>query len=239
MSLDRLRYELRLLGKPVFLTPLLVIICFALFMALVNRGVTSYTMARALGASLEVLLPMAAGVVVATIATYDRAIELQLTMPRRYHRTANARFLLILLWSALIALLTSALLLAFNHWRLPTQIAHWSQPWQFLAWQLTWLSSMLWLVACGLMLSLLIRSRSASGALLGIFAIMQVIFHGGFDENALLHPIYLFPLTFTPDANYWLANRFELLGMAAVLLVLAWFLLRRPELLLSHAPGEE
>ncbi len=239
MSLDRLRYELRLLGKTVFLTPLLVSGGFALFMALVNRGVTSYTMARALGANLEVLLPMAAGVVVATIATYDRAIELQLTMPRRYHRTANARFLFILLWSAIIALLTSALLLIFNHWRLPTQIAHWSQPWQFLAWQLTWLSSMLWLVAFGLVLSLLMRSRSASGALIGVFAIAQLILHGGFDANVFLHPVYLFPLTFTPDANYWLTNRIELLGTAAALLVLAWFLLRQPELLLSHAPGEE
>ncbi|HEY3994205.1 MAG TPA: hypothetical protein VGM01_15155 [Ktedonobacteraceae bacterium] len=239
MSLDRFRYELRLLGKSVFLTPLLVIGVFVLFMALINRGVTAYTMARALGASLEMLLPMAAGVIVATLATHDRAIELQLTMPRRYHRTANARFLFILLWSALVALLTSALLLATNHWRLPVQIAHWSQPWQFLAWQLTWLASMLWLVAWGLVLSLLIRSRSASGALIGVFAIMQIVFHGGFDQDAMLHPIYLFPLTFTPDANYWLTNRFELLGTAVVLLVLAWFLLRRPELLLSHAPGEE
>ena len=239
MSLDRFRYELRLLGKAVFLTPLLVIGVFALFMALVNRGVTTYTMARALGASLEILLPMATGVIVATIATHDRAIELQLTMPRRYHRTASARLLFILLWSAVIALLTSVLLLTLNHWRLPTQIIHWGQPWQFLAWQLTWFASMLWLVASGLVLSLLIRSRSASGALIGVFAIMQIIFHGGFDAQALLHPIYLFPLTFTPDANYWLTNRFELLGMAVVLLVLTWFLLRQPELLLSHAPGEE
>lgn len=239
MSLDRLRYELRLLGSPVFLTPLLLISGFALFMTLIQRGMTPYTMARALGASLEMLLPMAAGVVVATIATHDRAIELQLTMPRRYHRTANARFLFILLWSALIALLTSALLLLLNHWRLPAEIAKWSQPWQFLAWQLTWFSSMLWLVALGLVFSLLIRSRSASGALIAVFSFAQIMFHGEFDANVFLHPVYLFPLTFSPGANYWLTNRVELLVTAALLLVLAWFLLRRPEALLSHAPGEE
>lgn len=239
MSLDRLRYELRLLGKSVFLTPLLVVSGFAFLLAIVNRSVTAYTMARAMGGSLEILLPMAAGVIVATIATHDRAIELQLTMPRKYHHTANARLLFILLWSAIIALLTSALLLTFNHWRLPVQIAHWSQPWQFLTWQLTWFASMLWLVALGLVLSLLIRSRSASGALIGVFAVIQLIFHGGFDENIFLHPVYLFPLTFTPEADYWLTNRVELLGTAVVLLFLAWFLLRQPELLLSHAPGEE
>ena len=197
MSLDRLRYELRLLGSPVFLTPLLLISGFALFMTLIQRGMTPYTMARALGASLEMLLPMAAGVVVATIATHDRAIELQLTMPRRYHRTANARFLFILLWSALIALLTSALLLLLNH------------------------------------------CRSASGALIAVFSFAQIMFHGEFDANVFLHPVYLFPLTFSPGANYWLTNRVELLVTAALLLVLAWFLLRRPEALLSHAPGEE
>lgn len=239
MSVDRLRYELRLLGKPVFLTPLLVIGVLALLLAVANRGITADTMARALGGSLEILLPMAAGVVVATIATHDRAIELQLTMPRKYHRTANARLLFILLWSALVALLTSVLLISFNHWRLPLQLAHWSQPWQFLTWQLTWLSSMLWLVAFGLVLSLLIRSRSASGALIGVFAFAQLMFHGAFDANVFLHPVYLFPLTFTPGADYWLANRFELLGTALVLLVLAWFLLRRPESLLAHASGEE
>lgn len=237
MMLDRLRYEMRLLGKPVLLTPVLVVIGFALLLAIVNRDVT--IVARSMSGSLEVLLPVAAGVIVATIVTYDRAIEVQLTMPRRYHRTASLRFLLILLWSAIVSLLTSLLLYLFNYRRLPAQIVHWSQPWQFLAWQLTWLSSTLWLVAFGLVLSLLIRSRSASGALLCVFAVAELLFHSTMDREAVYHPIYLFPLTFSPDASYWLLNRFELLGTAAVLFVLAWGLLRLPERLLSHAPGEE
>ena len=237
MIFDRLRYELRLLGKPVFLTPILVVIGFALLLAIANRNVT--LVARSMGATLEVLLPMAAGVVVATVATYDRALELQLTMPRKYHRTANMRFLFILLWSALVSLLTSFLLYTFNYWRLPVQIANWSQPWQFLTWQLTWLSSTFWLVALGLVLSLLMRSRSAGGTLICALSVAELFFHDYFISNAMLHPIYLFPLTFSPDASYWLANRIELLGTAAVLLALAWFLLRLPELLLARAPGEE
>jgi hypothetical protein len=237
MTLDRIRYELRLLGKPVFLTPVLVVIGFVLLLAIANHNVT--TVARSMGASLEVLLPMAAGVVVATVATYDRAIELQLTMPRKYHHTANARFLFILLWSAVVSLLTSFLLYVTHYWRLPVLIAHWDQPWQFLTWQLTWLSSTLWLVALGLVLSLLIRSRSASGALISVLSVAELYFHDVFMNNSMLHPVYLFPLTFSPDASYWLVNRIELLGTAAVLFVLAWFLLRLPELLLSHSPGEE
>jgi hypothetical protein len=237
MTFARLRYELRLLGKPVFLTPLLAVIGFALFLMLFNRNVDK--VAQSMGASLEVLLPMAAGVVVATIATYDRALELQLTMPRTYHRTATMRFLFIVLWSALVSLLTSYLLYVFSFWRLPAQIAQWSQPWQFLTWQLTWLSSTLWLVALGLVLSLLLRSRSASGALICVLSVAELLFHQAMDQNPLYHPVYLFPLTYSPDASYWLTNRIELLGTAAVLLLLAWFLLRLPERLLSHAPGEE
>jgi hypothetical protein len=237
MTFDRLRYELRLLGKPVFLTPLLVVIGFALFLTLVNRNVDK--VAQSMGACLEVLLPMAAGMVVATIATYDRALELQLTMPRTYHRTATMRFLCIVLWSALVSLLTSYLLSVFNFWRLPAQIAHWSQPWQFLTWQLTWLSSTLWLVALGLVLSLLLRSRSASGALICVLSVAELLFHQAMDRDSLYHPVYLFPLTYSPDASCWLTNRIELLGTAAVLFMLAWFLLHLPERLLSHAPGEE
>jgi hypothetical protein len=237
MMLDRLRYEIRLLGKAVLLTPVLVVIGFALLLAIVNRDAT--IVARSMSGSLEVLLPVAAGAIVATIVTYDRAIEVQLTMPRRYHRTASLRFLLVLLWSAIVSLLTSLLLYLFNYRRLPVQIVHWSQPWQFLAWQLTWVSSTLWLVAFGLVLSLLIRSRSASGALLCVFAVAELLFHSTMDQEVIYHPIYLFPLTFSPDASYWLLNRFELLGAAAVLFVLAWGLLHIPERLLSHAQGEE
>lgn len=239
MSIDRLRYELRLLGKVVFLTPLLVVIGMGLLIALINRDISVENIARSLGASLEVLLPMAAGVIVATVATHDPAIELQLTMPRKYHRTANARFLFILFWSAVVAFLTGAVLARLGVLRQVNQIAHWDQPWQFLTWQLNWLSSMLWLVALGLVLSLLVRSRTASGALICAISIAEIMFHGAMETNVFLFLVYLFPLTFSPDTPYWLFNRVELLGTAAVLLIAGWFLLRRPELLLSHTPGEE
>ena len=239
MSIDRLRYELRLLGKPVFLTPLLIVTGLGLLIALVNRDMSLTNIARSMGAGLEVLLPMAAGVIVATVATHDPAIELQLTMPHKYHRTANARFLFILLWSAVVALLTSSLLAGPGYLRQIDQIAHWSQPWQFLTWQLNWLASMLWLVALGLLLSLLVRSRTASGALICAISIGEIVFHGAMEQSFWLFLVYLFPLTFSPDTPYWLFNRVELLGTALVLLVIAWFLLRLPELLISRVPGEE
>ncbi len=49
MTLDHLRYELRLLGKPVFLAPPLVVIGFALLLTIVNHHVDA---ARSMGGSL-------------------------------------------------------------------------------------------------------------------------------------------------------------------------------------------
>jgi len=239
MSFDQLRYELRLLGKPVFLTPPLVLVGFVLLLAIVNRGISVVNIARSIGGVLEILLPMSVGVVVATVATHDRAIELQLTLPRKYHRTASARFLFIVLWSGIVSLLTSLFLALFNYWRMPGQIVNWNEPGKFLIWQLTWLSPMLWLMACALVLSLFLRSRMASGALICVLSLTEIIAHDTLNTTPLLQPFYLFLLTFSPGADYWLVNRIELLGMAAILLLLAWFLLRRPELLLAHASGEE
>lgn len=239
MSLDRLRYEIRLLGRPVVLTPILIVLGFTLLVILVRHNMSGSNIKRSIAGSLEVLLPMAAGVIVATVATHDRAVELQLTMPRRYHRTAFGRFLLIFFWMAMVSFLTALLLYLLGYQRVPAQIANWSEPWQFLTWQLNWLASNAWLMAVALVLSLLIRSRSASGALVGVIAVLELIAHTDFNNTLWLRPVYLFPLTFSPDASYWLINRFELIGTALVLFLCGWFLLRRPELLLSHAPGEE
>lgn len=239
MSLDRLRYELRLLGKAVWLTPVLVVAGMALLLVLVNRHLTAYTMARAMGSSLEVLLPMVTGVVVATVVVHDRALELQLTMPHRYHRTAFGRFLLISGWMAAVSFLTVLFLYLLGYQRIPAQIVDWSEPWQFLTWQLNWLASSAWLMAVALMLSLLMRSRSASGALIGVIAVLELIAHSDFNNTLWLRPVYLFPLTFSPDVDYWLVNRCELIGTALVLFLGGWLLLRQAELLLAHAPGEE
>jgi hypothetical protein len=239
MSLDRLRYEMRLLGRPVVLTPILIVLGFTLLLILVQHNMSASNIRRAIAGSLEVLLPMAAGVIVATVATHDPAIELQLTMPRKYDRTAFGRFLLIFFWMALVSFLTALLLYLLGDQRVPLQIATWNEPWQFLTWQLNWLASNVWLMAVALVLSLLVRSRSASGALVGAFAVIELFAHDDFNHTLWLRPVYLFPLTFSPDADYWLVNRFELIGTALVLFLCGWFLLRLPELLLSHAPGEE
>src|SRR5260221_11956860 len=85
MFLDRFRYEIQLLGKRVILTPMLIMVGFAFLAFLLHNLHTDP--ARTLSASLEIILPLPAGLVVPTITSQDPAIELQLSMPRRYALT--------------------------------------------------------------------------------------------------------------------------------------------------------
>jgi hypothetical protein len=94
-------------------------------------------------------------------------------------------------------------------------------------------------VALGFCLALLIRSRSASAALLGGVWIVEAIFYGYFALIGWLKPIFLFPTTLAPAIDFWLPNRLSLLGIALALLVLGWLLLYNTEALLQGVSGEE
>jgi len=244
MLLDRFRYEIHLLGKRVILTPILIMVGFACLAVLLHYLHTDP--ARTLSASLEIILPLAAGIVVATITSHDPAIELQLSMPKRYDRTALGRLTIIAGWTINIALISSISIFALKLAFVPQMSQPSSAPLQFLTGQLTWIAPLLWLVALGLCLALLLRSRAASGALLGGIWIVEIIFKDYFAATSWLHPVFLFPTTLLPLVgplpqailNSWLTNRFELIGTALVLLLLGWLLLRNPEGLLKTSSEE-
>ncbi len=236
MFFDRFRYELQLMGKRVILTPILVMVGFGLFAGLLHY--LKVDPARTLSASLEMILPLAAGVIVATIVSHDPAIELQLTLPKKYHRTAMGRLLLIVGWTACIALLSSVVLVAFNLSYVPLQLQSWSALLSLLTNQLTWLAPLFWFVALGLCLALLFRSRSASSAVLSGIWIGEILFKDFFINTDWLRPVFLFPTTLKPGIDFWLTNRFEVLGTALVLLLLGWLLLRNLEGLLKGSSEE-
>lgn len=240
MSFDRLRYELRIMGKRVILTPILIMAGFALLAGLLMIiHADKLRISQVLTASLEMLLPLAAGVIVATITTHDTAIELQLTMPRRYPITVFWRLSLIVGWIGCIALLSSVFIFHLKFWRVPSLGRSWGVLPQFLVGQLTWLAPLFWFVAVGLCLALLIRSRSASGALVGGIWIVETIFYGFFAYTDWLRPVFLFSTTLAPSINFWLTNRIELLSTALMLLPLGWLLLHNSEALIQGAAGEE
>lgn len=118
MYFDRLRYELHIMGKWVIFIPLLMMLSFA-FLAglLIIMHVDLLRISQVLTASLEMVLPLAAGLLTATIISHDAAIELQLTMPKLYRMTAFVRLGWVIVWTNnRFELLITALVLLFISW---------------------------------------------------------------------------------------------------------------------------
>src|SRR5438552_7096518 len=240
MSLDQCSYELHIMGKWVILIPPLIILTFALLGEILTiMQVSHLRISQVLTASLEMALPLAAGLLTTTIVSYDAAIELQMTMPKTYRITAFVRLSLIIAWTSCLALFSSVLVYHLRFWRVPSQVETWKVLPQFLIGQLTWLAPLLWFVAMGFCLALLIRSRSASSALLGGIWMIEAIFYGYFTIIDWLKPLFLFPTTLAPGIGFWLSNRIELITTAMVLLLLDWFMLRNLEKLLQGASSED
>ena len=246
MSFDRFRYELQLMGKKVIITPLLVIVGFALFSFLLNY--LRVLPERFLLAGSEMILPIAVGVVVGNVAIQDPALELHLTMPRHYDRTAMQRLLLIIGWTTCVALLSSFVLSVLGFAFMPDILKTWSPFVSFFTMQLAWLAPVLWCAGIGLCITLLTRSWTSSAALLGGIWLAEIIFKDYIALTPWLRPILLFPTTLllftTPGISqadftlYWLDTRLEVLATGLLLLPLGWLLLRNTEGLLRGVNAE-
>jgi hypothetical protein len=220
-TLDHLRYEARILGPLFFLIPPALVLAFAgLTVMLFVGSVVHSFIAVVLMAGLEACLPLAVGIVLATIAVQDAALELLLSMPAGYRWIVFARLGLLLGWTLLVELLATLALYAALPWVPVKPLA---------AGQLTWLAPSLWLAGAGMLLALVLRSRAASGAILGCIWIIQLTFHSYFAQNSWTQPWFLFATLYTPGAPFWLPNRLELIATALILLLAVWWFLRNPE----------
>jgi hypothetical protein len=219
--LEYLRYEVRILGPLFFLIPPGLVLAFAgLTVMLFVGSVVHSFIALVLIAALEACLPLAVGIVLATVAVQDAALELLLSMPSGYRWIFFARLGLLLGWTLLVELLATLALYAALPW-VPVE--------PLLAGQLTWLAPSLWLAGAGMLLALVLRSRAASGAILGCIWIIQLTFHGYFVQSDWTRPWFLFATLYTPAASFWLTNRLELIATALILLLAVWWFLRNPE----------
>lgn len=246
MSLDRLGYEIKLRWTTLILTPLLIMAGIGL-VAVLLRVMHKGPMLLLL-TSFEMFLPLAAGVIVGSTLAQEPALELQLTMPRKYHRTGLLRVGLIFSWSALIALLCISGLGLAGAFEQPPFTRSWPFLLQFLLLQLVWLAPLLWFTAVGFCLSLLTNSRTATGALLGVIWMIDFASTGFILETGWLRPILLFPtftayqyittITLAAWQDEWLVPRFEVLATAIVLLPLGWLLLHNTERLLQGSTEE-
>jgi len=238
--IDRLRLEIRLLGLGTFGLPMLTALVFTGVSALAaydtrNTGGTQAIahddVAKGLLLLLEFGLPPVAGLLAAYLVTGNPALELHLTLPRSYAALTWLRLLLLTLWCALAAAVTSAAISSAGYW-----IAPQAEPRR----QLIWAAPMLWFIATGALLSLLLRSRVASSAVLGMVWLGELFLRAYFLQKAALQKVYLFltletvPGASAPASAYWLTNRLALLATAALFLVGVAYLLRRGEALLGH-----
>lgn len=220
-SLRALHYERRILGVLALALPLLIVAGFDGFAGLLGLGRTAHSvLGNVLTAGLETGLPLAAGLSVSAMMAQDSALELQLSLPTAYRTTVQRRFALILLAAALVgAAATVGLTLALP-WSLAKPLG---------AGQLLWLAPTLWFCGAGAVLGLLLRSRAASGAVLGGIWVAELAAHGYFAATGWARPWFLFATLYAPEADFWLANRVELIAIALALLAGAWLYLRNPE----------
>ncbi|MBV9712842.1 MAG: hypothetical protein JO011_18230 [Ktedonobacteraceae bacterium] len=220
-QLDALRYEIRVLGILLFGIPLLFAFGIAALTEFLQIGHVNETFINdVLIAALEACLPLAGGIIAATVATQDPAIELQLTLPLPYRITTFCRLALILIWTVLIALISTLALHIVLPSVLPTSLAQG---------QLVWLAPLLWFTAVGTMLALLMRNRSTCSAILGCLWVMQLAFHGYFLATTWTRPWFLFTTLYAPTISFWFLNRIELILTAIVVFIAAWFYLHNSE----------
>lgn len=229
MGIDWVRYEARALGWLGLAMPPLVLVVFGGLAWLVGAAdAPAGRVGRVVTAGLELGLPLAAGFVAATLIAEEDAVELHLSLPTRYPVTVVRRLGLLTAWSGGVALLAAVAAEAAGLWEVPGS---------FLVGQLGWLAPLLWFVAVGAALALLLGGRAASAALLGGVWAIQNLFAGFFEESGWLRPLFLFATTYAPGADFWLANRLSLIGIAALAAVGGWLLLHGGEALLAGEDG--
>jgi hypothetical protein len=222
-------YEVRVIGPGALLAPLLVVGCVALFVGfMVVAGEAPSAYGKVLTRTTELFFPLIMGMVTAHVVGGDAGIEWQLTLPMPYRVTVVRRVGLLLVWAAAVALCDATTIKLAGQWVVPEQ---------FAVAQLTWLSPLLAFSALGALLVLLLRNRSASAACVGGVWIIAIVLHETLLTQAWGRLWFPFATTYAAGADFWLANRLTLLGIACLLAGAAAALLGRSEELLIGGEG--
>lgn len=226
---ELLRYEVKVLGPWLLALPVAVACLFAVMVAMMGlREADHSDITNVVMAGIEGAVPLMAGIGAATIVSYEPAMELQLTVPAAYRVTMLRRLTLFLGWSSLVEVAAVAVLAGFWPWTLTRSGLE--------GYLFTWLAPLLWFGAWGAVLTLLLRSRAASVAILGVAWVVELLFHGLLAAYGWTRALYVFATMFNAAESFWSLNRLELLATALVLFALVWFYLHNSEWCLR---GEE
>lgn len=231
-SYQWLPYEMRRVGKAGLVLPVVVmlgVVGIAVAMALTGSGPD--LVALRLTSGLEYYLPFVAGLAVAFVVSDEPALDLHLTLETRYPTTVLRRLALVVGWSVAVAILWASTLRVLGMFA-------WSGP--FLVLQLGWLAPLLWYVSLGVLLSLQLRSRVASGAILAGVWLAATSLGGLLTNNDFLS---LFSLSMTtyglPFLGWetWLNNRIVLIAMSLAMALWSVRVLRNNETLVRGGDG--
>jgi len=222
------RHEARRAGWTALLTPPAVLLLGLLAAAVqLGAGEDDPNVARTLLGTLEMLLPLAAGVGAASLVGHDPVAELAASCPTRYPVTLLRRLAVGLAWVTVLAVLASAVLVATGWWeRWPT--AHPPLPGQ-----LTWLSPVLFLTALGFLAGALLRNPGGAAGVVAVVWLTQQVLNDLMQASPVTRMLNLFATTRGGVPGDWTANRLVLLGAAVVLLLFAWLVLTTSELVIA------
>jgi hypothetical protein len=222
------RHEARRAGWTALLAPPSVLVLGAVAAAIQFGAAENDTnVARTLLATLEMLLPLAAGVGAAALIGHDPVAELAASCRTGYPATLVRRLTVGLTWITALAVLASAALVATGWWE------RWPAAHAPLPGQLTWLSPMLFLAALGFLAGTLLRSPGAAAGIVAVVWLVQQVLNNVILSSPATRMLNLFATTRGGAPADWTANRLVLLGAAAGLFLLAWLVLTTSETIIS------
>lgn len=216
-----LRRDASLVGMAAYVAPPLALLGFA------GLGVLAPEPARLAMAGLETGVPLAAGIVAASVVATDPALELQLSVPGGFRPAAVRRLAAIVAWAGVVSAIPWGVGAATGLLgeRMPTAGA--------VTAHLAWLAPLVAFTAAGALLALVARSRAFAAAVLSIFWVIGHAAHGLFEDTPWLRAWYPFLTTYAPHEADWLVTRLTLLGIGLAAAVALWLGLTASEWILG------
>jgi hypothetical protein len=185
-------------------------------LAVVRSGGDEDTVPAGLGYILEMGVPLAVGVAIATLLGRDPVVELQLTVPVPYRLTLLRRAAVALAAGVVVAVITDVVLRT-----------GWTPQHGVISGQLVWFAPIVALAGLGLVVGAGLRDPAPAAAVVTSVWLFQEL-----APQRVPAPLYLFAST-QPFSGDWLANRLTLIALAVLAVAFAWLLLGRPAALLA------
>lgn len=228
---DRWRYEVSRTGLAMLCVPPVTAV-LAVVAIMVTRGTADAS--RIVPSVVETLLPLGAGVAVASVTGRDNARELQLSLPARYSVTVARRAGLVLAAVAASGCALTFSVIVAGAWRTAPGL---------LAAQLAWIAPAAFLSGLGAVTCLLTASSALGAAAVGVLWLAEVAKPALFVGRAW-QPLFLFADGRVTGAPFhsasgvtvaWWQDRAAVCVAAVALCCIAAALARSPERLLRTA----